>query len=132
MNIAMQLDRALRGALSCLLAAALIAAGGPVSANDQSVDKVKTALTKIGTGEKSRVTVKLKSGTVIKGHIGVLDKEDFTIVSKEATQRVLYSDVEKVKKQGMNPGITIAIAAGLIVGIVLIVMYAACGSEGCH
>ncbi len=132
MNVSMWIHRGLRGALCFLLAATLVLAGAPVSAKDQSVDKVKTALSKIGTGENARVVVRLKSGSVIKGHIGVLDKEDFTIVSKEATQRVLYSHVEKVKKQGLNPGITIAIAAGVIVGIVLIVMYAACGSEGCH
>ncbi len=124
--------RVLRGALSCLLAAALVASGGPVSANDESVDKIKAALSKISTGEKARVTVKLKSGNTVKGHIGALDQEDFTIISKAGTQRVLYTDVEKVKRHGLNVGIKIAIVTGVVAGVLIGVMYAACGSGGCH
>jgi hypothetical protein len=118
--------------LCCVLAVALVASGAPVYAGYRSTDKVKSELSKIGTGEKARVTVKLKSGALLKGFISVLDEDDFTIISETGTQRVLYSEVKKVKKAGLNAGIKIAIVAGALAATLLGVMYAACGSGGCH
>jgi len=116
----------------CFVAVALITTSGSVFANDYSVDRVKATLSEIGTGKDARVTVKLKSGNVLKGYIAELGKEDFSIVSKAETQKVLYSDAAKVKKQKLNVGIKIAIAAGVVIGALVGLMYAQCGSGGCH
>ena len=132
MNIALRAHIAMRGALCCILSATLITAGGPAFARDQNVDKVKTALSRIGTGEKAHVSVKLKSGTVLKGNINALDEEDFTVISEVGSQKVMYSDVEKVKRPGLHPLITVAIIAGIVIGIAAGLLYASCGSGGCH
>ena len=131
MNTTFAVSRPLMAALCLFMSAALVFAGAPVSARDDNIDKVKSALSKIGTGEKARVTLKLKSGAVMKGHIGALDKDDFSIVSKTGTEKILYSDVAKVKKPG-SVMIPVVIAVGAVVGLVLGLMYAACGSGGCH
>lgn len=116
----------------CFVAAAIMMASGSVFPNDYSVDRVKATLSEIGTGKDARVTVKLKSGTVLKGYIAELGKEDFSIVSKAETRKVLCSEVAKVKKRKLNIGIKIAIAAGVVIGALVGLMYAQCGSGGCH
>ncbi len=131
MSTAFALPRPFTAALCLFMSASLVFASTPVSARDDNIDKVKSALAKIGTGEKARVTLKLKSGAVLKGHIGALDKDDFSIVSKTGTEKILYSDVAKVKKPG-SVWIPAVIVVGMVIGLVLGLMYAACGSGGCH
>jgi len=119
MNIVSGRQPFLRGALCFILAVSLVSAARPVSAQDTSAAKVKTTLSNIGTGEKARVKANLKNGDVLTGYISALEEEDFTIVSKEGAQKVLYTDVEKVKKQGLRLGIQIAIFAGIMIGILI-------------
>jgi len=132
MRVFTERHRLLRGTVCCFLAVILVAAAVPVFAKEQSIDQIKAKLSKIGTGEKARATVKLKNGTVLKGHIGEQGDQDFTIVSKTGTQKISYPDVAVVNKQELNVGIKIAIVAGVVVGILIGIMYATCGSGGCH
>jgi len=122
----------LRRTVCYFLTVSLIAAGGRVFAKDQSIDQIRAKLLEIGTGKHANAIVKLKSGNVLKGHIAEQGAQDFTVVSKAGTQRVPYSDVASIKKKRLNVGIKIAIVAGAVVGILVGMMYASCGSGGCH
>lgn len=91
-----------------------------------SVEKVKTEVERRGAGEKSRVKVRLRDKTEVKGFISQIDASSFQ-VTEEKTGKVItlaYTDVEKVGGRGMSRntktviiiGVGIA-AAGIILGI---------------
>ena len=93
---------------------------------EAETSKVKTALTKSGTGEKSKVKIKLRDGREIKGWIAELNTDNFVIADSKTTNRttIAYTDAVKVKKSGLSLGAKIGIAA-LIVGAVAAVVIAA-------
>lgn len=75
--------------------------------------KIKTALTKRGTGEKSKVKIELRDGREIKGWIAALNAADFIIADSKTDNRttIFYKDVAKMKKSGLSLGAKIGIAA---------------------
>ena len=87
--------------------------------------KIKTALTKRGTGEKAKIKIKLRDGREIKGWIAELNADDFVIAdSKTKNQtKIFYNDVVKVKKSGLSLGAKLGIAA-LVVGAAAVIVIA--------
>jgi hypothetical protein len=96
------------------------------TSNAQPAEKIKAEVDRRGTGEKSRVKVRLRDKTEVKGYISQIDASTFQ-VTEEKTGRVMtlaYADVEKVGGRGMSRntktvifiGVGIA-AAGIILGI---------------
>jgi hypothetical protein len=96
------------------------------ASNTQSAEKIKAEVERRGTGEKSRVKVRLRDKTEVKGYISQIDASSFQ-VTEEKTGKVMtlaYVDVEKVGGRGMSRntktvifiGVGIA-AAGIILGI---------------
>ena len=92
----------------------------------QPAEKIKTEVERRGTGEKSRVKVRLRDKTEVKGYISQIDASSFE-VTEEKTGKVMtlaYADVEKVGGRGMSRntktvifiGVGVA-AAGIILGI---------------
>ncbi len=65
----------------------------------QAVEKVRLKVAKLGTGDKTRVTVRKKDGTKIKGTIAQAGADDFTVRDRKtsATTTILYSDVAKLE-----------------------------------
>jgi flagellar biosynthesis/type III secretory pathway ATPase len=84
--------------------------------------KAKAEVAKRGTGDKARVTVRLRDGGEVKGYISQADQDKFTIINEKTSQRsdIAYSEVKKVKgrgglSKGAKIGIFAAIGAGAIV-----------------
>ena len=90
--------------------------------------KIKAKVQKRGTGEKSRVKVKLANGTEVKGYISKIEETSFTVTDKKTgqTTAVLYADVQKIQGPGLSKGDKILIGVGvgvavfgIVVGIIL-------------
>ena len=110
--------------LPVLLAAALLshACAAVASAAPQGetevrrTAKVKAGVLRRGTGERSRVTVKLRDGARLKGYISQAGEVSF-VVSESETGRastVAYRDVAQVKGRG---GLSLAAKIGIGVGL---------------
>jgi hypothetical protein len=68
----------------------------------QNQSKVKAKVQELGVGSNSRVEVKLKDQTKLKGYISAIADDSFTLTDSKsgATQKVSYADVSEVKKGG--------------------------------
>jgi sRNA-binding regulator protein Hfq len=84
--------------------------------------KIKAKVQKRGTGEKSRVKVKLANGTEVKGCVSKIEETSFTVTDKKTGQTtiVAYADVQKVQGPGLSKGGKIALVA-IGVGVVVLV-----------
>ena len=86
-------------------------------------EKVKASVTKIGTGKDSRVEVKLKGGTNIKGYVSEINENDFVVTDSKTGQLipVPYANVKQVTGHHLPTGVKIIIVLGviLVVGAIL-------------
>ena len=80
-------------------------------------EKIKMKVAKMGTGEKAKAKIKLRSGEKLKGYISSAGENDFTITDKKTGQSktIAYSDVDEIKKPGLSQGMKIAIIVGIAV-----------------
>ena len=71
-----------------------------VHAQSDSVEKVRSKVQNLATNRDKQIEVKLHDKTKIKGYIVSVDSDSFTIAdsSTATAQKVLYSDVNEVKK----------------------------------
>ncbi len=103
----------------------------PISAqssnNDAQTAKIRNDLTKRGSGEKSKVTVKLRDGREVKGYIAELNADDFVVANSKTNQRetIKYADALKVKKSGLSLGAKIGIGVGVLIAVGVFVVLAA-------
>lgn len=91
--------------------------------NDDAIEKIKVKVAQLGVGEKTRVTVKLKNGTRIKGSITQAGASDFTVRDREtgSSTTILYSDVAKLDdNRGGSALRNSLLAVGIGVGIVIV------------
>jgi hypothetical protein len=110
-------------ALAVILAHIFLAAPARAQGSNQTVEKIKIKVAKLGVGEKAKATVHMKDGTKIKGYITQAGDADFVIRDRKTNEphTVAYQDVAKVdnnKGHSMrNLGIGIAIGAGATLAI---------------
>jgi sRNA-binding regulator protein Hfq len=79
----------------------------------KSPEQVKAEVLKRGTGEKTKVKVKLRNGSEVRGYISKANQDTFDIHGKNGeTVTLAYADVISVHKPGMSTGAKIGIAAG--------------------
>ena len=108
----------------------------PIQAQTTSKDaeKVKEHISKIGTGDKSKVEIKLRDKTTIKGHVSQTSADTFTVVEKETgqTKTISYNDVTSLKGPGLSKQTKIIIWSSVAAGIG-IALYAVRGAfcDGC-
>jgi hypothetical protein len=92
---------ALAGLLLNLLCAAphAVAAAEKQSKEAKQTAKVKSLISKLGTGKDARVAVKLKDKTELKGFVSEAGGEQFILTDEQtgASTPVMYAQVEKVK-----------------------------------
>ncbi|HWR34955.1 MAG TPA: hypothetical protein VN622_03675 [Clostridia bacterium] len=83
--------------------------------------QVRAGLLRIGTGDETRVAVRLQSGTRIKGFISAADDETFTISDAKTGLRrnVKYSDVAQIRAQNLTGGQKFAIGTAILVALIL-------------
>jgi hypothetical protein len=72
------------------------------STPDTQSQKIRTEVSKIGTGPKARVEAKLRDETKLKGYISGVDKDSFAVtnVNTGSVRQVSYDEVVQIKKQG--------------------------------
>jgi len=109
------------------------------SNDDQLAVKARATVQRLGVGHNSRVEVKLRDNSKLKGYIGAADENSFTVTDSHtgASRTVAYTDVAQVKKQGggLSPltwGIIGGAAvAAIIVGVTVIKPVVCDGGAGC-
>lgn len=118
-------------ALLALLMNVLVAlpANARPQSNNQTVEKIKIKIAKLGVGEKARATVHLKDGTKIKCYITQVSDNDFAVRDRKTNEprTISYQDVAKVdnnkghSSRNVFIGIGIGVAATLGVLALIIV-----------
>ena len=90
-----------------------------------SVAKVKASVAKLGAGKDAMISVKLRNKTKLKGYVSRIEEDAFFIADAKtgAETSVAYGDVTQVKGNNLSTGVIIAIAAGVAVGVTLLVIY---------
>ncbi len=94
----------------------------------KQVEKIKQKVRKIGTGDYARITVGLKNQSKeLKGNVSEIGEEGFVVMNSktQVTTTVAYRDVAYVRGKGLPPIAIVAITAGAVLGILLIVAVAA-------
>ncbi len=93
--------------------------------SERDATQIKTELAKRGTGEKSKVKIRMRDGRTVKGYIAELNADDFAVADSKTNARttIPYANVAQVKKQGFSLGAKIGIAA-IIVGAVVVTVVA--------
>ena len=83
--------------------------------------KVKANIEKLGVGTESRVQVKLKDGTKVKGYVSQINESSFVVIEDKTgdSVEIPYPNAKQVKGNNLNTGIKIAIAAGIIIALLL-------------
>jgi len=85
-----------------------------------------------GIGEKSRVRVRLRDRTEVKGYISKVDEDSFEVTDKKSGKMtsIGYGDVVEVHRQGMSKEAKILIVIGIAAAWIGIATALACSSEG--
>lgn len=122
-------------ALACLLVSTQAGtntfAAGQATNDAQTLDQVKVKVNRAGTGEKARVTVKLKDGTKRKGYVSERRDEDFVLRDREtdAPTTIAYKDVSKVDinrghSTARNTTIGVLIGVGAVMTVLAVIVAA--------
>jgi small nuclear ribonucleoprotein (snRNP)-like protein len=95
----------------------------PQTNPDQSA-KIKSEVAKRIANKKNHVNIELRNGDKLKGRLEQADEIKFTIRQDNTGNKleVSYSDVLKVKGQGLGTGAKIGIAVGLAAAVVAVVV----------
>ena len=105
---------------------AQIARAQPQTSPDQSA-KIKTEVAKRIANKKNHVNIDLRNGDKLKGRLEQADDNKFTIRQDNTGNKIelAYSDVLKVKGQGLGTGAKIGIALGVAAVVVAVVVVVA-------
>ena len=92
--------------------------------------RVRQSVVNLGLGNSAMIKVR---GERLKGRIQSIDSENFTLLSSSTgqPQMVSFNDVTEIKGKAFPAWATGAIVAGIVVGLAMGVMLAACGAGGC-
>jgi hypothetical protein len=126
------MKRLLTMMVACLVVSVVSVRPVAASANAEKeirfAGKVKLGIEKLGSGSDTRVEVKLRDKTRLKGYISEISENEFVITDLKtgASNKVAYADVKQVKGNNLSTGAKIAIgvsvAAGLIVLITILII----------
>ena len=85
-------------------------------------EKVKINVTKLGAGTDAKIQVKLKDGTKLKGYVSQINENSFVVTDEKTNvaTEIPYPNAKQVKGNNLNTGVAIAIAAGILVGIIIV------------
>jgi hypothetical protein len=91
----------------------------------ERADKVRTGITRLGTGPDARVKIKLRDKTKLEGYVSGAGEDQFTVTDLKTgvTTRVEYSQVKQVKGNNLSTGAKIAIGVGIGIGATLLILY---------
>jgi len=88
-------------------------------------EKIKANVLKLGTGESTRVKVKLRDKTKLEGYISDADEETFTVTNRTTgvATTVAYPQVKSVQGNNLSTGAKIAIGVGIAATIIFIILW---------
>jgi hypothetical protein len=92
---------------------------------DQEIAKIKAAIGKRVKDDKSRVKLKLRDGSEVKGRLNQAGDDVFTFTTDKSGQQtsLSYADVQKVNgRGGLGKGAKIGIIAAIVAGVAAIVL----------
>lgn len=91
------------------------------ASNPQLAEKARIKIQKRGVGEKSRVTLRLRDRTEVKGYISQIEADTFQVTDWKSGQvtTVAYQDVTRIRGGGMSTGAKVAIGAGVVAGAMI-------------
>ena len=93
--------------------------------------RLKAEIQKRGTGEKSRVRVTLRNGTVLKGRISKIEDSSFDVTDQAGRPTSIpYADAQKVRGPGLSKGTKIGIVVAVAVTVTVSVFAIAFRSYG--
>jgi hypothetical protein len=87
----------------------------PLASNPQLAEKARMEIQKRGVGEKSRVTIRLRDRTLVKGYISQIEATSFQVTDKRTgrVSTITYDTVDRVRGGGLSRGSKIAIGVGV-------------------
>jgi hypothetical protein len=115
--------------IACLVVSAVsvrpIAASSRAEKEARFAGKVKSGVEKVGSGRDTRVEVKLRDKTRLKGYISEIGNNEFVVtdVKTGASNKVAYADVKQIKGNNLSTGAKIAIGIGIGVGLTILVLF---------
>ena len=109
-----------------LLQAAAVPAFAATSAEKDAkrAEKVRTQLSKLGTGKDARVRVELRDKTKLEGYLSAAGADIFTVTDNAGkSTAVPYPQVKKAQGNNLSTGAKIAIGAGIGAGVTLLILW---------
>ena len=100
-------------------------AGSKEEKHARFVEKVKTSVLKLGTGEAARVKVKLQDKTKLEGYISAADSESFVVTNQQTgmATKVAYPQVKSVQGNNLSTGAKIAIGVGIAAAVIILIFW---------
>lgn len=93
------------------------------SKEEKLTAKVKSGINKLGIGKDSKVSVKLKDSTKIKGYISEISEDGFTVVDEKTSleETISFPSVKQVKGNNLSKGAKIAIGIGIAIAVIILI-----------
>ena len=88
-------------------------------------EKIKVNVLKLGTGEATRVKVKLRDQAKLEGYISDAGAETFTVINRKTgvATTLAYPQVKSVQGNNLSTGAKIAIGVGIAATIIFIILW---------
>ena len=92
-----------------------------LASNPQLAEKARMEIQKRGVGEKSRVRIRLRDRTEVKGYISQIEETSFQVTDNKTgrVSTITYDSVDRVKGGGLSKGSKIAIGVGVGAAVAL-------------
>lgn len=118
------LSLALAGLLTSMIISVPVSAQSQAGNEAQHADRIKAEVTKLGTGKQARVQVNLADNTKLKGYIGEIAEDHFTLIdSKRGTVTpVPYAKVQRIKNINHSAAYALGFGAAVLGGVLLFVV----------
>ena len=109
-----------------LLQAAALPALAATGAEKEArrAEKVRTQLTRLGTGSDALVKLTLRDKTKLEGFLSEAGADTFAVTDRAGkTTNVEYGQVSKAQGHNLSTGAKVAIGAGIGAAVILVVLY---------
>ncbi len=94
-------------------------------------DQIKAKVTRLGTGRQAQVEVRLKDNSKLKGYIGKIGEERFTVIDPKrgTVTPAPYDQVQQIKDTNTQGLRALAVGASVVGGLMLVVFLVLRGSD---
>jgi len=98
--------------------------------NDATAEKIRSKVTKVGTGKRSRAEVIFKDDRKLKGYVGEISENGFTLVdpNRGTVTTISYENVRQFKSRN-HDGRNLAFVGAGMVGAIVFALVLATGAR---